>query len=129
METISIDQLLQQMASEFGSEPETMKLLSQLRPEGVFEHARNKAFAMGDGAIPQKYKLLMAIGISAAIGSSGCTSTYSRVAANKGIASDEIMESILLARFVSATAVVNAAGEAMKHLLDRQAREPARGGA
>lgn len=117
METKSIDQLLQQMAAEFGSEPDIMKLLSQLKPEGVFEHAKNKSFAMGAGAIPQKYKLLMAIAISSAIGSSGCTLTYSKVAANKGISNDEIMESILLARFVSATAVVNTAGDAMKHLL------------
>lgn len=117
METKSIDQLLQQMAGEFGSEPEIMKLLSQLKPEGVFEHAKNKGFAMGEGTIPQKYKLLTAIAVSAALGSSGCTLTYSKVAARRGISNDEIMEAILLARFVSATSVVNTAGEAMKHLL------------
>lgn len=121
MENISIDQLLDKMAEEFGSKPEIMQLLSKLKPEGVFEHAKNKSFAMGEGAIPQKYKLLMAIGISSAIGSSGCTLTYSKVAARKGISTDEIMESILLARFVSATSVVNTAGEAMKHLLGEAA--------
>lgn len=117
MENISMDQLLNQMASESGSEPDIMKLLSRLRPEGVFEHAKNRSFAMGNGTIPQKYKLLMAIAISAGIGSQGCTLTYTKVARNKGISKDEIMESVLLARFVSATAVVNTAGEAMKHLL------------
>jgi len=71
--------------------------------------------------IPQKHKLLMAIAISAAIGSSGRTLTYSKVAARKGISNDEIMESILLARFVSATSLVNAAGEAMQHLLGAMA--------
>ncbi len=121
MENMTIDQLLEKMSAEFGSKPEIMELLSQLKPEGVFEHAKNKNFAMGEGAIPQKYKLLMAVAISAAIGSSGCTLTYSKVAARKGISNDEIMESILLARFVSATSVVNTAGEAMKHLIGNTA--------
>ncbi len=117
MENLSIDQLLAKMSEEFGGEPEIMKLLSGLKPEGVFEHARNKSFAMGPETIPQKYQLLMAIAISAAIGSEGCTLTYAKVAANKGLTNEEIIDSIMLARFISATAVVNTAGETMKHLL------------
>ncbi len=115
----TIDQMLAKMSEEFGGEPEIMKLLSRLKPEGVFEHAKNKAFAMGSSSIPPKFQLLMAIAVSAAIGSEGCTLTYAKVAANKGFTNEEIMDSIMLARFISATAVVNTAGETMRHLLGR----------
>lgn len=119
MEQMTIDQLLQQMATEAGSEPEVMKLLAKLKPEAVFEHAKNKNFAMGEGGIPQKYKLLMAIAVSAAIGSSGCTQTYAKVASQKGLSNGEIMEAILMARFVSATTVVNTAADAMRLLVSK----------
>lgn len=120
MADISIDQLLDKMADEFGSEPEIMKLLSGLKPEGVFEHAKNKSFAMEKSSIPQKYQLLAAIAISAAIGSEGCTLTYASVGSKKGLTNEEIMDAIMLARFISATAVVNTAGETMKHLLNNK---------
>lgn len=123
MENTSIDQLLGQMKAELGAEPRIMKLLSRLKPEGVVEHAKEKAFAMGSESIPQKYKLLMAIAVSAAIGSSGCVRNYSTVASNKGVSNDEIIDSLLLARFVSAAAVVNTAGEAMEHLLASKAMD------
>jgi alkylhydroperoxidase/carboxymuconolactone decarboxylase family protein YurZ len=119
MDNISIDQLLAKMSEEFGGEPEIMKLLSGLKPEGVFEHAKNKEFAMGSNSIPRKFQLLIAIAVSAAIGSQGCTLTYAKVAANKGLTNEEIMDSIMLARFISATAVVNTAGETMIELLKR----------
>jgi alkylhydroperoxidase/carboxymuconolactone decarboxylase family protein YurZ len=119
MENISIDQLLAKMSEEFGGEPEIMKLLSGLKPEGVFEHAKNKSFAMGSNSIPPKFQLLMAIAVSAAMGSEGCTLTYAKVASNKGLTNEEIMDSIMLARFISATAVVNTAGETMKMLLGK----------
>ena len=51
---LSIEQLLQEMTNEFGREPETMKLLSQLNKDAVFEHSANKLFAMKGQYIPPK---------------------------------------------------------------------------
>jgi len=114
---VTIDQLLDSMKKEYGGEPKVMKLLSQLNEAAVFEHATNKNFVMSGPHIPPKYKLLVSIAISAALGSENCTETYTRVARNKGITPEEIMEAILVARFISATTVVNTASSTMQFLL------------
>jgi len=115
---LTIEQLLQEMTNEFGSESETMRLLSQLNEESVFEHAANKLFAMKGQYIPPKYKLLMSLAISAAMGYEQCIETYAKVATRKGLSKEEIMEAILLARFVKATTVISASTSTMHKLVN-----------
>ncbi len=115
---LSIEQLLQEMTNEFGREPETMKLLSQLNKDAVFEHSANKLFAMKGQYIPPKYKLLMSIAIGAAMGFEHCIETYAQVATRKGISKEEITEAILLARFVKATTVISASTSTMHKLVN-----------
>ena len=115
---MTIDQLLKAMEDEFGAEPVVMKKLSRLHENAVFEHAKNKNFAMGGDKIPGKYKLLMSIAVSAATGSENCTKTYTQLARNKGITKDEILEAILLARFIAASEVVSTAHDAMHLMLE-----------
>ncbi len=114
---LSIEALLQEMTNEFGEEPETMRLLSELNKDAVFEHSANKLFAMKGQAIPPKYKLLMSLAIGAAMGFEQCIETYARVATRKGISKEEIMEAILLARFVKATTVISASTSTMHKLV------------
>ena len=106
------------MEEEFGGEPIVMKKLSLLHADAVFEHAKNKNFAMGGDKIPAKYKLLMSIAVAAASGSDNCTKTYTQLARNKGISKEEIVEAILLARFIAASEVVSTAHDAMHLLLE-----------
>ncbi len=116
---MDLEQLLTKMAEELGEEPKPMKLLSQIAPDAVFEHAANKNFVFAKDAIPAKYKLLTSIAISAALGSETCTTTYVKSALRKGITRAEIAEAILLARFVKATTVVAASVPAMELLTER----------
>ena len=115
--SMTIEQLLEAMAADLGRKPETMELLSKLNEKAVFEYAANKNFAMSGGWIPPKYKLLMSIAISAALGSEHCITQYTEVAIRKGISKDEIVEALLLARFVKGTTVMSASTEAMRLLL------------
>lgn len=115
---MTIEQLLGAMAAELGKKPETMELLAQLNENAVFEHAANKNFAMSGPQIPPKYKLLMSIAISAALGAEHCISTYTQVAKQKGITKEEIVEALLLARFVKGTTVMSASTEAMRLLVE-----------
>ncbi len=115
---MSIDQLLKAMENEFGGQPIVMQKLSRLHADAVFEHAENKNFAMGGDKIPAKYKLLMSISVAAATGSENCTKTYTQVARNKGISKEEIMEAILLARFIVSSEVVSTAHDAMHLMLE-----------
>jgi len=117
MNKMTIEQLLQAMSNEFGGEPETMKILSQLNEQAVFEHAANKNFAMAGDRLPAKYKLLISLAVSAALGSERCTKTYTQVAMNKGISKEEVMETLLVTRFVKATTVFSDATPAMELLL------------
>ena len=119
MEKMNIEQLLQAMANEAGGEPETMKLLSQLNEQAVFEHAANKNFAMSGDHIPPKFKLLMSLAISAALGSEHCTQTYTKVALNKGIPKEEIIEALLVAKFVKGTTVMGASTAAMRLMVEK----------
>ena len=115
---MQLSDLLSAMENELGSEPHVMKLLSKLKEEAVFEHANNKNFAMKEGTIPAKYKLLISIAVSAGLGDSKCSETYARVARRKGIAVDEIMEALLITRFIKATTVMSAASKTMEFLIE-----------
>ena len=117
--TMTIEQLLGAMAAEMGKKPETMELLAQLNEKAVFEHAANKNFAMSGVQLPPKYKLLMSIAISAALGAEQCINTYTQVALQKGISKDEIVEALLLARFVKGTTVISSSTEAMRMLVEK----------
>ncbi len=117
--SMNVEQLLDAMAADLGRKPETMELLSKLNEKAVFEHAANKNFAMSGGQIPPKYKLLMSIAISAALGSERCISQYTEVAIRKGISKVEIVETLLLARFVKGTTVMSASTEAMRLLVEK----------
>ncbi len=121
---ISIDQLITSMGTELGQEPETMKILSQLDERIVFEHAANKNFAFMGEAIPPKYKLLMSLAISAALGVEKCIETYTTVALRKGFSKEEILEAMLLARFVKATTVISTSTSSMKMLLEHETNVP-----
>jgi AhpD family alkylhydroperoxidase len=117
--SMNVEQLLEAMAADLGRKPETMELLSKLNEKAVFEHAANKNFAMSGGQIPPKYKLLMSIAISAALGSERCIAQYTEIALKKGIRKEEIVETLLLARFVKGTTVMSASTEAMRLLVGK----------
>jgi AhpD family alkylhydroperoxidase len=78
----------------------------------------NKNFAMEGKHIPPKYKLLMSLAISAALGVENCINTYTTVALRKGISEEEIVEAILLARFVKGTTVISASTAAMQMMAE-----------
>lgn len=117
---MNIDQLLQGMAQELGKSPETMELLSQFNESAVFEHAANKGFAFSSELIPPKYKLLMSIAVSAALGVEQCINTYTTVALRKGITEEEIVEAMLLARFVKGTTVFSTSTAAFKIMAEHK---------
>ena len=116
---INIDELLKGMAEELGETPITMEYLSKLNEKMVFEHAANKTFAMTGKHIPPKYKLLISLAISAALGAENCINTYTKVALRKGVNPEEIMETIVLSRFVKGTTVISSSTQAMQLIAEK----------
>ncbi len=115
----SIDEMLKMMAEELGETPVTMESLAKLNEHIVYEHAANKQFAMSGEHIPPKYKLLISLAISAALGAESCIETYTKVALRKGITPEEIMETIILTRFVKGTTVISNSTSAMQLIIDK----------
>jgi alkylhydroperoxidase/carboxymuconolactone decarboxylase family protein YurZ len=118
---MTIEELLSAMAQEAGETPIPMQLLSQLDESVVFEHASNKQWTFNKTAVPAKYKLLMSITAAAALGQENCIKTYVKSAVRNGISKDEIMEALLVARFVKATTVISASVDAMQILVENEA--------
>ena len=115
--SMNIQQLLEAMTAEMGRSPETMVLLSQVNENAVFEHVADKKFAMSGTHIPPKYKILLSLAAAAAIGSEKCTNNYTQAALKNGISKEEIVEALILTRFVKASSVMSSATDALRMLV------------
>lgn len=118
--SMSIQQLLEAMTAEMGKSPETMVLLSQVNEGAVFEHMANRKFAMSGTHIPPKYKVLMSLAAAAAMGAEKCINTYTQAALRSGISKEEIVETLLITRFVKASSVMSASTDALRMLVNNE---------
>lgn len=116
--SMDIQQLLNAMTAEMGRSPETMVLLSQVNENAVFEHVANRNFAMSGTQIPPKYKLLMSLVAAAAIGAEKCINNYTQAALKNGISKEEIVEALILTRFVKASSVMSSATDALRMVVN-----------
>lgn len=116
--SMTIEQLLEMMTAKMGRSPETMVLLSQVNESAVFEHVANQNFAMSGGQIPPKYKLLINLAAAAAMGAEKCINNYTQMALKSGISKEEIVEALILARFVKASSVMSSATEALRMVVN-----------
>lgn len=116
--SMNIQQLLEAMTAEMGRSPDTMVLLSQINESAVFEHASSKKFAMSGDKIPKKYKILMSLAASAAMGAEKCINNYTQAALKNGISKEEIVEALLLTRFVKASSVLSSSTEALEMVVN-----------
>lgn len=115
--SMDIQQLLNTMTAEMGRSPETMVFLSQVNENAVFEHVANRNFAMSGAHIPQKYKILMSLVAAAAMGAEKCINNYTQAALKNGISNEEIVEALILTRFVKASSVMSSATDALRMLV------------
>ena len=112
----AVEEILKQMEERLGEEPRPMVLMSKLVPEMIPKHAQDTKFVMELPHIPPKYKQLIMIGITAAVGSHRCTENQIKIARRAGVSKEEIAEAIITARFTLAATVVVTATEGMEYL-------------
>jgi len=67
-------------------------------------------------AVPHKYKLLVGIGVAAALQSSTCTLMWTKLARQAGATNEEIAEAILVSRLMKMATVNDTAAEALAWL-------------
>jgi len=119
-ETTEREEILKMMEKGLGEEPRPMVLMSKLIPEWIPRQAQERKFIMEDlKHIPPKYKHLIMIAASAAVGCHLCTETFIKLADRAGVTKEEIAEAILATRFALASTTFATAIEGMDYLVKK----------
>jgi len=101
------------------AKPSPMEIMRNTVPEGAKIYLEHKAAVMENPefqAVPTKYKLLVGIGVAAALQSSTCTVMWSKLAKQAGATQAEIAEAILVSRLMKMATVNDTAADALAWL-------------
>lgn len=85
-----------------------MDLLKEFAPEFAKNQLDEKALLFENEnyhKVPNKYKLLIGIGVAAALGSDTCTQMWLKQAIQLGVSKAEIVEAIMVARYMKQATV------------------------
>jgi AhpD family alkylhydroperoxidase len=96
-----------------------MDHLRSISPEGARTFMEHRKATMENPqlqAVPAKYKLLVGIGVAAALQSSTCTLMWTRLAKQAGVTEAEIAEAILVSRLMKMATVNDTAADALAWL-------------
>jgi alkylhydroperoxidase/carboxymuconolactone decarboxylase family protein YurZ len=93
-----------------------LKILKNLDP-GLFKLVEDTSkFALAGGALPRKFKLLIAMGLDASHGSVQGVKSLAQAAIQAGATTEEIMEALRVAQYVSGAGSVYTAAHAFEGL-------------
>lgn len=101
------------------TKPTPMELLRAVSPVGAKTYMEHRAAILenpGFQALPLKHKLLVGIGVAAALQSSTCTLMWTKLAREEGATEEEIVEAILVSRLMKMATVNDTAAEALAWL-------------
>jgi AhpD family alkylhydroperoxidase len=96
-----------------------MEIMKGISPEGARTYMEHRAAIMENpalSALPTTTKLLVGIGVAAALQSERCTLMGTKQARAAGISDAEIVEAVLTAHLMKAATVKDAAAEALAWL-------------
>jgi alkylhydroperoxidase/carboxymuconolactone decarboxylase family protein YurZ len=85
-----------------------MELLKQFAPEFGQNQMQEKALIFDNEKyqkVPSKYKMLVGIGVAAALGSDTCTQMWTNMAKQNGATTEEIIEAMQVARYMKQATV------------------------
>jgi len=93
-----------------------LKILKSLDPELLKLVENTSEFALADGALPKKFKLLIAMTLDASLGAVQGVRALAQAAIRAGAAKEEIMEALRVAQYISGVGSVYTAAQALKEL-------------
>ena len=93
-----------------------LKIFEKIDPELLKHVGDANAFALADGALPRKIKLLIAMALDASHGAVEGVKALAEQAVKAGATKEEIVETIRVAQFVSGVGTVYVAAHALKEL-------------
>ena len=94
-----------------------MKIFEKLDPELLKLVENTNRFALSDGALPRKFKLLIAMALDASLGAVQGVKSLARAAMQAGATREEILEAVRVANYISGVGSVYTAAQALKELL------------
>ena len=103
----TVEQVLKAMGEKMGETPRPIVLMSRVVPEAVLRQTADQKFVFELPHIPAKYKTLMMIAATVAMGNEKCTKIQIGQAQRAGITKEEIGEAILVARYALASTTFN----------------------
>ncbi len=93
-----------------------LKIYEKLDPE-LLKHVENSGdFVFADGALPRKFKLLIAMAFDASYGTVQGVKVLAQQAMEAGATKEEITEALRVAQHLSGVGCVYVAGQALKEL-------------
>ena len=90
--------------------------LERLDPELLRLVEDTRHLALGDGALPRKFKLLIALALDAADGAVEGVKSLAQAAMKAGATKEEIAEALRVAQYISGVGSVYTAARALKEL-------------
>jgi len=93
-----------------------LKILKSLDPELLKLVENTSEFALADGALPKKFKLLIAMALDASHGAVQGVRALAQAAIRAGATKEEIMEALRVAQYISGVGSVYTAAQALKEL-------------
>ncbi|MFH1313955.1 MAG: carboxymuconolactone decarboxylase family protein [Candidatus Eisenbacteria bacterium] len=94
-----------------------LKVFEDLDPELLKLVRETGEFAMADGALPKKFKLLIAMALDAAHGAVGGVEALAREAMTAGATKAEVAEALRVAQYVCGVGSIYTAAHALKGIL------------
>jgi len=93
-----------------------LKILKSLDPELLKLVENTSEFALADGALPKKLKLLIAMALDASHGAVQGVRALAQAAIQAGATKEEIIEALRVAQYISGVGSVYTAAQALKEL-------------
>jgi len=91
-----------------------LKIFEKLDPELLKLVENTNRFALADGALPRKFKLLIAMALDASLGAVQGVKALARAAMQAGATREEITEAVRVVNYISGVGGVYTAAQALK---------------
>ncbi|OGP56502.1 MAG: 4-carboxymuconolactone decarboxylase [Deltaproteobacteria bacterium RBG_13_52_11b] len=93
-----------------------LKILEKVDPELLKRVKETSSFALEDGALPKKFKLLIAMTLDAAHGTVPGVKSLTQQALQAGATKEEVMEALRVAHYICGAGCVYTAANAFKEI-------------
>jgi alkylhydroperoxidase/carboxymuconolactone decarboxylase family protein YurZ len=93
-----------------------LKIYEKLDPDLLKYIENSRDFVFADGALPKKFKLLIAMAFDASYGAVNGVKSLAQQALEAGATEEEIAEAMRVAQYISGVGCIYTAGQALKEL-------------